>query len=133
MKAGEHTAALLKQHIIDPDSGNNEPFVILSPAKKRDGGGWEREYIGECTQESDALIFVRALDQFDAARLKREKCLCGVPKDVHGTMCGWRQANVTLLNGIIVDGEHPYYGRSFNDYAADSYKILDERVDVIKG
>lgn len=37
---------------------------------------------------------------------------CGVPLDVHGTCCGWRNANHSVdLNNVIIDKRHPGFGK----------------------
>jgi hypothetical protein len=43
-------------------------------------------------------------------------CGCGVPGDVHGTCCGWRNAKVVCDGHRIADSRHPSYNRSINDW-----------------
>jgi hypothetical protein len=44
------------------------------------------------------------------------KC-CDVPKDLHGTSCGWDNAKYSVNNtGIIITAEHPYFNRSINEW-----------------
>ena len=57
---------------------------------------------------------------------ERKKCDCGVPLDVHGTMCGWQSAKVLYVNGVIAEPEHPSYRG-----VTLSWSSLDRRADSL--
>jgi hypothetical protein len=55
------------------------------------------------------------------ATQERIKCSCGVPRDIHGTCCGFMNAKMQMdQKGVIIDPEHPGFRMDLNQYRAVS-------------